>query len=117
MRRPRLLPHGWLDLLRQFALFAAAYMLYRLVRGFADGRADVAFENARDLVAVERSLNLFVEPTVHAWASGREWIIDAASWTYVNSHFTLTFVALAWIYLRRNGSFYFVRNMFMVSMA
>src|SRR5688500_12376408 len=94
--RSRILPHGWLDLVRQFALFAAAYMLYRLVRGFADGRATDAVENARDLISLERSLNLFVEPTVHAWASGTQWLIDAASWTYMNSHFTLTFVTLAW---------------------
>jgi hypothetical protein len=113
----RLLPHGPLDLLRQFALFAAAYMLYRLVRGLVDGRAAVAFDNARDLVAFEQSLDLFVEPAVHAWASGQAWVIDTTSWLYVNSHFTLTFATLAYIYLRRNRSFYFVRNMFMVSMA
>jgi len=113
----RFLPHGWLDLLRQFALFAAAYMLYRLVRGLADGRAAAAFDNARDLIFLEQSLDLFVEPAVHAWVSGQAWLIDTASWMYVNSHFTLTFGTLAWIYLRRNGAFYFVRNMFMISMA
>jgi hypothetical protein len=43
-------------------------------------------------------------------------VIDAASWMYVNSHFTITTVTLAFIYLRRNASFYFVRNMFMVAM-
>ena len=35
---------------------------------------------------------------------------------YVNSHFAITTVTLAWIYLRRNERFYFVRNMFMVAM-
>ena len=35
---------------------------------------------------------------------------------YVNSHFAITTLALAWIYLRRNERFYFVRNMFMVAM-
>ena len=35
---------------------------------------------------------------------------------YVNSHFTVTTVTLAFIYLRRNPSFYFIRNMFMVAM-
>ena len=35
---------------------------------------------------------------------------------YVNSHFTITTVTLAFIYLRRNPSFYFIRNMFMVAM-
>ena len=35
---------------------------------------------------------------------------------YLNSHFAVTTVTLAWIYLRRNERFYFVRNMFMVAM-
>ncbi len=112
----RLLPKGPLDLLRQLGLFAAAYGLYRLVRGLVDGRAALAFDNARDLIELERDLDLFVEPAIHRWASSERWVIDAASWLYVNSHFTLTFVALAYIYLRRNSSFYFVRNMFLVSM-
>ena len=43
-------------------------------------------------------------------------VIDFASWMYVNSHFAITTVTLAWLYLRRNERFYFVRNMFMVAM-
>jgi hypothetical protein len=50
------------------------------------------------------------------WAEAHRAVIDFASWMYVNSHFTVTTVALAWIYLRRNERFYFVRNMFMVAM-
>jgi membrane-associated phospholipid phosphatase len=112
----RVLPQGWTDVLRQILLFCGAYWLYRLVRGMVDGRAAEAFDNARTLIDAERAMGLFVEPSVHAWAEGHEAIIDLASWTYVNSHFTVTVVTLAWIYLRRNERFYFVRNMFMVAM-
>jgi hypothetical protein len=112
----RLLPNGRLDLLRQLLLFCGAYWLYRLVRGQVDGRAGAAFENARHIIGVERSLGLFVEAPVHAWAEAHEWLIDAASWMYVNSHFTVTTAALAFLYLRRNEHFYFVRNMFMIAM-
>jgi hypothetical protein len=112
----RLLPKGWVDLLRQIVLFCGAYWLYRLVRGQVDGRVASAFENAREVISIERSLHLFIEPSVHAWATGKEWLIDSASWMYLNSHFAITTVALAWIYLRRNESFYFVRNMFCVAM-
>ena len=49
-------------------LFAAAYYAYRLVRGCVDGPgATAAFENARDVIDLERSLHLFVEPDVQAW--------------------------------------------------
>jgi PAP2 superfamily len=112
----RVLPNGWVDLLRQIVLFCGAYWLYRLVRGLVDGRGAEAFENARAVIAVERDLGLFFEPTLHSWASAHAVVIDAASWMYLNSHFAVTTVALVWIYLRRNERFYFVRNMFMVAM-
>ena len=112
----RWLPKGWIDALRQLALFGGAYYAYRLVRGFVDGHASHAFENARALVDVERSLGLFFEPAVQAWARAHEWILTSANWMYVNSHFVVTTTFLIWLYLARNHVFYFVRNMFMVSM-
>ena len=112
----RILPRGWIDLLRQIVLFCGAYWLYRIVRGQVDGRTAVAFENARHIVGIERALGLFVEPAVNSWAVAQEWLADATAWLYVNSHFTITTVALAYLYLRRNERFYFVRNMFMVAM-
>jgi hypothetical protein len=110
------LPHGPVDLLRQIVLFCGAYWLYRFVRGSSDARAGEAFENARSVISIERGLGLFIEPSVHAWASAHDVVIDFASWMYVNSHFAVTTGTLAWIYLRRNERFYFVRNMFMVAM-
>jgi membrane-associated phospholipid phosphatase len=112
----RFLPQGWTDVLRQILLFCGAYWLYRLVRGMTDGRVGEAFGNARELIGLERGLGLFFEPALHAWADGTDWLIDGASWMYVNSHFAVTTVTLAFIYLRRNQSFYFIRNMFMVAM-
>ncbi len=87
------------------------------MRGQISDRTIDAFENARHIVGAERSLGLFVEPAVHRWAEASGWIADAASWMYVNSHFAITTAALAYLYLRRNEHFYFVRNMFMVAMA
>ncbi|MGI8593517.1 MAG: phosphatase PAP2 family protein [Solirubrobacteraceae bacterium] len=112
----RILPRGWLDALRQLALFAGAYYGYRFVRGAVDGRATDAYEHARDLISFERGLNAFIEPSLQAWANGEAWLIDSASWMYVNSHFTITVSSLVFIYLFRNSSFYFVRNMFCISM-
>jgi hypothetical protein len=112
----RWLPNGWLDALRQLALFAGAYYAYRLVRGVVDGQAGLAFEHARDLVHVERTLGLFFEPGLQAWARGEEWLLTGANWMYVNSHFVVTTTFLVWLYLARNQAYYFVRNMFMVAM-
>jgi hypothetical protein len=112
----RLLPQGPVDVLRQVVLFCGAYWLYRLARGLVDGRAAEAFANARQVVDFERSLGLFPEPAMHHFAEANELVGDFASWMYVNSHFVVTTITLAYIYLRRNERFYFVRNMFMVAM-
>ena len=112
----RWLPNGWLDALRQLVLFAGAYYAYRLVRGFVDGQATLAFENARTLVDVERAMGLFFEPGLQAWAQGEQWIVTGANWMYVNSHFVVTTTFLIWLYIARNYAYYYVRNMFMIAM-
>ena len=113
----RVLPHGWLDALRQVSLFALAYVAYRLVRGVVEGDANAAFAHARDLIALERNLHLFVEPSIQTWASGSHVVMLVASWLYVNAQGSLTIAALLYLYLRHNRNFYFVRNMFMIAMA
>jgi hypothetical protein len=112
----RVLPRGWLDVLRQVALFGAAYLAYRLVRGLVEGDANAAFAHARDVISLELSLHVFVEPSIQAWASGSRTLMDFLSWLYVNAQTTVTVSALVYLYLRHNRSFYFVRNMFAIAM-
>jgi hypothetical protein len=112
----RVLPHGWLDALRQVSLFALAYVAYRLVRGIVEGDANAAFAHARDLISLERTLHLFVEPSIQTWASGSHFVMVAASWLYVNAQGSVTIAALVYLYMRHNRNFYFVRNMFMIAM-
>ncbi len=113
----RVLPHGWLDALRQVSLFASAYFAYRLVRGLVEHNANVAFAHSKDLISLERTLHLFVEPSIQAWASGSHAAMLAASWLYVNAQTSITIGALLYLYMRHNRNFYFVRNMFMIAMA
>ena len=114
----RVLPRGWRDLLRQIVLFLAAFGLYGLVRGLVDGgNLYKPFGDAMRIIDLERTLHIFVEPSVQAWTQNKHWLMDAADWIYLNGHFVVTMLALVYIYLRRNQSFYFVRNMLMISMA
>jgi hypothetical protein len=112
----RLLPNGWLDVVRQLALFGTAYLLYSVVRGMAEVDTTVAFDHTRDVIQIEQALHIFVEPSIQAWAMGSHALIDISSWLYVNAQTTVTVCALIYIYLRHNRSFYFVRNMLMISM-
>jgi hypothetical protein len=113
----RLLPHGLFDVVRQVLLFMAAYQLYRLTRGFVNhpDAATAAFQHARDVIGVERALNIFVEPSLQTFAAGQQWLLDGSSWMYINAQTSITLCALAWLYLFRNPSFYFVRNMFLTA--
>lgn len=108
----RVLPHGWVDALRQVSLFAVAYFAYRLVRGLVEGDANEAFAHARDVISIESKLHVFVEPSIQAWASSSHFVMVCASWLYVNAQTSITLSALLYLYLRHNRSFYFVRNMF-----
>ncbi|HEV2980013.1 MAG TPA: phosphatase PAP2 family protein [Solirubrobacteraceae bacterium] len=113
----RALPHGWGDVVRQLLLFGAVYLGYNLVRGLVEGRASAAFQHARDLIQIERTLHVFVEPSVQAWASGSHALMDVSSWLYVNAQTSVTLAALVYLYVRHNRSFYFVRNMLVIAMA
>ena len=77
---------------------------------------DVSFENGRAIISLERTLNVFIEPTIQAWVSGSGLLVDASSWVYLNAQTSVTLGALFFIYMWRNDSFYFVRNMMMVAM-
>jgi membrane-associated phospholipid phosphatase len=116
----RVLPRGWTDVIRQLLLFAGAYLVYQLVRGLVSGVGGETYKpfgDATKIIGLERTLHVFIEPSVQAWASSVHWVMDIADWTYLNAHYVVTIGALVFIYLRRNDSFYFIRNMFMIAMA
>lgn len=111
------LPNGIFDAVRQLLLFVLVYQAYQVVRGITDGGDDVAFGNAERLIDIERSLGAYFEPGFQQALLDFHWLIDAANFTYMNSHFVITTAFLAWLYMFRNEHFYFVRNMFMFAMA
>ena len=115
--RHSILPRGWLDVIRQLAMFAAIYGGYELVRGLIGVHTYKPFGDATRIINFERTLHIFWEPDIQTWVvHNAHWMMDVADWTYLNAQFALTAAVLVFIYLRRNDSFYFVRNMFMTSM-
>jgi PAP2 superfamily len=110
------LPKGWRDAGLQVALFVLADLCYETVRGIAEGNANQAFANGRAVIDFEQSIGLFFEQDLQAALLPVQWVVDVANFAYMNSHFVVTTVFLVWLYLYRNNSFYFVRNMFMVAM-
>jgi hypothetical protein len=115
--RGRVLPNGWPDLLRQVALFGLAYLLYRLVEGAVSSNAYVAFAHARQLISLERSLHIFVEPQIQAWATSSHLLVVIATYVYINAQTTILIALLLYLYIAHNRNYYFVRNMLFVGMA
>jgi hypothetical protein len=113
----QVLPRGWKDLTRQILLFVGAYILYQLVNGLiATDNPYKPFGDATKIINLERMLHVFAEPSIQAWTWNLHWLRDAADWAYLYSHYVITVGVLAFIYFRRNRSFYFVRNMFVIAM-
>jgi PAP2 superfamily len=110
------LPHGYGDAARQLSLFVLAELSYEAVRGIADNSRAQAFINGQNVIDFEKGTHTFFEPNLQSVFLDHRWIIDFANFMYMNSHFVVTTVFLVWLYLFRNSSFYFVRNMFMVAM-
>ncbi len=110
------LPRGWGDAGRQLGILVLVDVAYELVRGLADGERSVAIAHGRQVIDLERSTHTFFEPSLQAFFLPAHWLIDFANQVYLNSQFSITLAFLIWLYLFRNESYYFVRNMFVVAM-
>ena len=110
------LPKGWGDLGRQAAILVAVDLAYTFVRGIADGEKALAMTHGQQVIDLERSTHTFFEPSLQAFFLPAQGIIDLANQIYLNAQFSVALGFLIWLYLFRNESYYFVRNMFVVSM-
>jgi membrane-associated phospholipid phosphatase len=110
------LPQGWGDAGRQLGILVLVDVAYELVRGIADGQRATAIAHGRQVIDFERSTHTFFEPSLQAFFLPAHWLIDVANQLYLNAQFSIALGFLVWLYLFRNESYYFVRNMFVVSM-
>ena len=110
------LPKGWGDLGRQVVVLVSVDLAYTFVRGIADGEKAAAFTHGQQVIDFERATGTFFEPGLQAFFLPAQGIIDFANQIYLNAQFSIALGFLVWLYLFRNESYYFVRNMFVASM-
>ena len=72
--------------------------------------------HGRQVIDFERSTGALFEPSLQAFFLPAHWVIDFANQVYLNAQFSIAIGFLLWLYLFRNESYYFVRNMFVVAM-
>lgn len=107
------LPAGGRDALRQFFFLLACYAAYDVARIAVRGRGAVAMANAQAIINAEKALHLYIEPFIQAKASHVHALVIAMDWCYANLHLPATILVLVWIYLYRNDTFGFFRNVFL----
>jgi len=110
------LPKGWGDFGRQIGILVGVDVIYELGRGLADQSRPDAIHHGAQVIDLERSTHTLFEPALQKFFLPAQWTIDAANFLYLNAQFSIALAFLVWLYLFRNESYYFVRNMFVVSM-
>lgn len=110
------LPKGWGDFGRQIAILVGVDLAYTAVRGIADSERATAFAHGQAIIDLEVATGTFFEPDLQAFFLPAQGIIDFANQIYLNAQFSIAIGFLLWLYLFRNESYYFVRNMFVVAM-
>jgi hypothetical protein len=90
---------------KEVVLAAVVYGVYSIVRnqfGSAGGDPRPAFGHAKDIIAIEDALHLYVEPSVQQWYLGlpAHGVIRLWNVYYGIAHFLVTFVALVWMFRR-----------------
>lgn len=111
-----LLPKGWGDAGRQLGILVGVDVIYELGRGIADSSRAEAIHHGAQVISWERATHTLFEPALQRLFLPAQWTIDLADQLYLNAQFSVALGFLVWLYLFRNESYYFVRNMFVVAM-
>ncbi len=112
---------GWLSVRHSLGLEAALvvtlYGVYELARGLVVVNTREADRHADQLVALERSLHLFVEGRVQHAADAVPGLAGLLGVSYLTLHLAVTAVVLLWLHRRRPTAFPFVRTTLLVASA
>jgi hypothetical protein len=99
--------------LREIALMATMFMLYRQVRHLTSGDIDQAMVNADRVVGLERSLGAFSEGSLQRLVLNSRLAIEFLDHYYVFVHFTASFGFMAWVFLRHPEAWGRIRSWFL----
>ena len=93
-------------------LFAIALLVYQASRALVIGKPSTAFENAAEIISIEKSSGLFVETSIQGWVLNHIQLTEALNYFYMYAHWTITPLFFIWLYKRRARVYPYVRNAF-----
>jgi hypothetical protein len=99
----------------EILLLATAFPLYFLVRGFTRERVDLAFDNADDLIGMEKSLGIFWEADLQELILPHGWLVDTFNTVYLYGHLPMIPVIAVWLYFWHRPQYLLMRNAFLIS--
>jgi hypothetical protein len=112
---------GWLSVRHSLRIEATAaltvYGLYELARGLVGTDTAQADTHAHRLVALERSLHLFVEANVQRAVQTLPGLTGLLGVAYLTLHLAVTGGVLLWLHRRRPEGFPFVRTALLLASA
>jgi hypothetical protein len=79
---------------------AAFYGIYSFVRNLHHGNEAEAFQHAKDIIDVQKSLGINHEQAIQAWALGSRAFIIACNYFYGSLHFIVTAGVMIYLYRR-----------------
>ena len=103
----------WAELGTILGLFA----VYEATRGLTAGGEAAAIRHAHDVVALERSLHIFVENEVQHLAREIPGVLGVFGIAYLLCHLGVTGLVLVWLHRRRPGAYALVRTTLLVATA
>ncbi|MPZ63800.1 MAG: PAP2 family protein [Propionibacteriales bacterium] len=105
----------WIRLTKEPLIIGGAICAYFLVRGFIDGRVSLAFDNAERVIALERSLGIFVEPDLQGLVAEHQLLMDVINGIYIYGHWPVVILTLVWLAVRRRSQYARFRNALLIS--
>lgn len=94
---------------------AGAYVAYQAVRVLVSSEPSEAFGNGFDVIAVEKRLGIFVEPSLQALVVEQGWLVTLLNWTYVWGYLPVIATAAIFLYFHDHAAYTRYRNAFLVS--
>ncbi len=105
----------WDNGLRELAIVVLLYGSYRLTSG-ALGHSDViAFQNAYDILHLERYLGLFVEREFQSFFLGNTFLMQLTNAIYTLFYYPALIIFGIWAYNRHREQYFVVRNVLVIS--
>lgn len=108
------LPSRLRALLKELALVAVLFGVYKAGRALSAGEVSRAIRNAHDLLVLQNDLRLPDQANFQAWAMRSHALITGADTYYAWVHFPATVATLVWLWIRHRDHYRWMRNVLAV---